>query len=133
MRGQSSPSFVPNVIKTTTFLNDDLAQKELQLQRHRERIESYHNKTDSANFVLMQGAGNFRNAGDFARRSKAKDSSGAILWILHYRTLSIFRTFSSSTFIMSDVQSIQFTFHHQFGFDTGRTKFEQHTDSVLSV
>ena len=30
----------------------------------------------------------------------------AILLILHYRTLSLFRTVSSSTFIMSDVQSI---------------------------
>ena len=27
----------------------------------------------------------------------------------------------------------QFTLHHQFGFDTGRTKFEQQTDSILSA
>ena len=30
----------------------------------------------------------------------------AVLLILHYRTMSLFRTVSSSTFIMSDVQSI---------------------------
>ena len=41
--------------------------------------------------------------------------------ILLYRTMSLFRTVSSSTFIMSDVQSI--TFHHQFRIDTGRSKF----------
>ena len=27
----------------------------------------------------------------------------------------------------------QFTFHHQFGIDTGRSKFEQQTDSILSA
>ena len=27
----------------------------------------------------------------------------------------------------------QFAFHHQFGIDTGRSKFEQQTDSILSV
>ena len=29
--------------------------------------------------------------------------------------------------------AIQFTFHHQFGIDTWRSKFEQQTDSILSV
>ena len=33
--------------------------------------------------------------------------------------------------IMSDVPSIYI--HHQFGIDTGRSKFEQQTDSVLSA
>ena len=27
----------------------------------------------------------------------------------------------------------QFTFHHQFGIDIGRTEFEQKTDSILSA
>ena len=31
--GQSSPSFVPSVIKTNILLNDDLAHEEFQLQR----------------------------------------------------------------------------------------------------
>ena len=35
-----------------------------------------------------------------------KDIQDAILLILHYRTMSLFRTTSSSAFIMSDVQSI---------------------------
>ena len=39
MRRQSSPSFVPSVIKTNIPLNDDLAHEEFLLQRYRERIE----------------------------------------------------------------------------------------------
>ena len=40
MRGQSSPSFVPSVIKTNVPLdNDDRAHKDLLLHRYRERIE----------------------------------------------------------------------------------------------
>ena len=54
----------------------------------------------------------------------------AVLLIVHYRTMSLFRTVSSSTFVTSDVQSIC-TFHHQFRIDTGRTKFEQHRQTVF--
>ena len=39
MRGQSSPSFVPSVIKTNILLNDDPANEEYLLRRYRERIE----------------------------------------------------------------------------------------------
>ena len=39
VRGQSSPSFVPSVIKTNIPLNDDSAHKQFLLQRYRERIE----------------------------------------------------------------------------------------------
>ena len=39
VRGQSSPSFVPSVIKTNILLTDDLAQEEDLLERKRERIE----------------------------------------------------------------------------------------------
>ena len=39
VRGQSSSSFVPSVIKTNIPLNDDPAHKEFLLQRYRERIE----------------------------------------------------------------------------------------------
>ena len=55
----------------------------------------------------------------------------AVSLILLYRTMSLFRTASSSTFIMLDVQSI--TFHHQFWIDTGRSNFERQTDSILSA
>ena len=47
VRGESSSSFVPSVIKTEVPLDcDDPASKDLQLQQHGERIESYHNKTN---------------------------------------------------------------------------------------
>ena len=39
VRGQSSPSFVPSVIKTNIPLNDDPAHEEFLLQRYRQRIE----------------------------------------------------------------------------------------------
>ena len=41
VRGQSSPSFVPSVIKTEVPLNDDSAHKKFPLQRYRERIEKF--------------------------------------------------------------------------------------------
>ena len=46
MMGQSSSSFVPCEIKTEVPLNNNHAHEDLSLQRHGERIESYHNKTD---------------------------------------------------------------------------------------
>ena len=39
VRGQSSPSFVPSVIKTNMPLHDDPAHKEFLLQQYGERIE----------------------------------------------------------------------------------------------
>ena len=47
VRGQSSSSFVPSVIKTEVPLdNDDRAHKDLLLKQYGERIEIYHNKTN---------------------------------------------------------------------------------------
>ena len=48
VRGQSSCSFVPSVIKTNMLLNDDdLAQREFLLHRKKENeLKSCHNKTD---------------------------------------------------------------------------------------
>ena len=47
VRGQSSSSFVPSVIKTDMPLfDDDLARKEFLLQRKKNELKSYHNKTD---------------------------------------------------------------------------------------
>ena len=45
VRGQSSSSFVPSVIKTNMLLNDDPAQREFPLQRYGNELKSYHNKT----------------------------------------------------------------------------------------
>ena len=65
VRGQSSPSFVPNVIKTNILLNDDPAHKELLLQRYRERIEKL-SKQDrlskictDAGFLATVGVGRY--------------------------------------------------------------------------
>ena len=67
-----------------------------------------------------------------AKRSELfKVIQDAILLILHYRTMWLFRAASSSTFLCRMCN--QFTFQHQFRIDTGRSKFEQKTDSILSV
>ena len=55
----------------------------------------------------------------------------AILLILHYWTMSWFRTVSSSTFITLDVQSVCTPSRIQDWY--GRTKFEQQTDSIPSA
>ena len=45
--GQSSPLFVPSVMKTHIFLTDDPAQQEEDLlQNYQERIESYHKNAE---------------------------------------------------------------------------------------
>ena len=55
----------------------------------------------------------------------------AVSLILLYRTMSLFRTVSSSTIVMSDVQSIDIP--SSIRDDTWRSKFEQQTDSILSA
>ena len=56
MRGQSSPSFVPSVIKTNVPLdNDDPAHKEVQLQRYRERIEKLSQQDRLSKFCTDAG------------------------------------------------------------------------------
>ena len=53
MRGQSSPSFVPSVIKTNIHLNDDPAYKEFLLQRKRERIENLSHQDRLSQFCTV--------------------------------------------------------------------------------
>ena len=65
----------------------------------------------------------------FYTSERFKVIQDAISLILLYRTMYLFRTFSSSTHITSMCN--QFPFHHQFGIDTRRSKFEQQTDSIL--
>ena len=55
----------------------------------------------------------------------------AILFILHYRTMSYSERPLPVHF--SCRMCNQFAFHHQFGIDTGRSKFEQQTDSIVSA
>ena len=54
VRWQSSPSFVPSVIKTNILLTDDPAQEEVYCKDTRNELKSYHNKIEWLNFVLMQ-------------------------------------------------------------------------------
>ena len=54
--GQSSSSFVPSVIKTSVLLNnDDLAHKELLLQRYGERIEKLSQQDRLSKFCTNAG------------------------------------------------------------------------------
>ena len=57
---------------------------------------------------------------------------GAILLILLYRTMLIPNNFFEYVHLSYRMCN-QFTFHHQFSIDTGRSKFEQKTDSILSA
>ena len=85
-----------------------------------------------------------RGGGNKKRYQYCTDSLGTILYLRALQghsgrslidptlqTSSLFWTVSSSTFIMSMCN--QFTFHHQFRIDTGRSKFEQQIDSILSA
>ena len=60
-----------------------------------------------------------------------KSIQDAVSLIVLYRIMLLFRAASSST--LSCRMCNQFTFHHQFGIDTWKSKFEQQTDSVLSA
>ena len=55
MRGQSSPSFVPSVIKTNIPLNDDPAHEEDLLHRYRERIEKLSQQDKVSKFCTDAG------------------------------------------------------------------------------
>ena len=56
VRGQSSSSFVPSVIKTEVLLDcDDLARKDLQLQQYGERIEKLSQQDKFSKFCMDAG------------------------------------------------------------------------------
>ena len=56
VRGQSSSSFVPSVIKTNMLLNDDdPAHRELLLQRYGERIEKLSQQDTLSKFCTDAG------------------------------------------------------------------------------
>ena len=55
MRGQSSPSFVPSVIKTNILLNDDPAHKKFLMQRKRERTEKLSQQDRLSKFFTDAG------------------------------------------------------------------------------
>ena len=54
VRGQSSSSFVPSVIKTEVLLHcDDLAHKDLLLQQYGERIEKLSQQDKLSKFCML--------------------------------------------------------------------------------
>ena len=55
VRGQTSPSFVPSVIKTNIPLNDDPAHKEFLLQSYRERNEKLSQQDRLSKFCTDAG------------------------------------------------------------------------------
>ena len=75
------------------------------------------------------------------------DSSGAILYLRalqgHSGRNIIDPSFQDNVIVQNNFfqymyhvscrMCVQFTFHHQFGINTGRTKFEQQTVSILSA
>ena len=83
--------------------------------------------------------------GNKKRYHYCTDSSGIILYFRalqgHSGRSLIDRTLQDNViipdcffkYILSCRMCNQFTFHHQFGIDTGRSKFEQQIDSILSA
>ena len=73
VRGQSSSSYVPNVIKTNVPLNnDDLAHKELLLQRYGERIEKLSQQDRLSKFCMDAG---FLNVAEIGQYFMTKDTA----------------------------------------------------------
>ena len=65
MSGQSSPSFVPSVIKTNILLNNDPAHEEFLLQRKRERIEKLSQQDRLSKFCMDAGFLNVVEVGQY--------------------------------------------------------------------
>ena len=63
----------------------------------------------------------------FCTSELSKVIQDAISLTLHYKTMSLFRDNFFQVHLSCRMCN-QFTFHHQFKIDTGRTKFEQQTD-----
>ena len=72
VRGQSSSSSVPNVIKTEVFLDcDDFARKDLLLQQYGERIEKLSQQDKLSNFCMDAG---FLNVVEIGQYFMTKDT-----------------------------------------------------------
>ena len=73
VRGQSSSSFVPNVIKTNVLSNsDDHDHKDLLLQRYGERIEKLSQQDKLSKFCMDAG---FLNDVEIGRYFMTKDTA----------------------------------------------------------
>ena len=92
MKGQSSPSFVPSVIKTNIPLNDDPAHEEILLQRYRERIEKLSQRDRLSKFCTDAG---FLTAGEVGQYFTTKDTEELSQFIDSVvRSVNLFREFS---------------------------------------
>ena len=76
VRGQSSPSFVPNVINTNALLNnDDPTHKELLLQRYGERIEKLLQQDKLSKFCTDAGFLNVVEVGQYFMTKDTEECS----------------------------------------------------------
>ena len=76
VRGQSSSSFVPSVIKTEMPLDcDDLARKDLPLQQYGERIEKLSQQDKLSKFCMDAGFLNVAEIGQYFMTKDTADSS----------------------------------------------------------
>ena len=82
MGGQSSSSFVPNVIKTSVLLNDDdPAHKEFLLQRYGERIEKLTQQDTLSKFCTDAGFLTTVEVGQYFMTNDTEDSHNSqIQW-----------------------------------------------------
>ena len=65
VKEQSSPSFVPSVIKSNISFNDDLAQEAYLLQRYRERTEKFSQQDKLSQFCMDAGFLKTVNVGQY--------------------------------------------------------------------
>ena len=73
VRGQSSSSFVPSVIKTEVLLDcDDLAHKDLLLQQYGERIEKLSQQDKLSKFCMDAG---FLAVAEIGQNFRTKDTA----------------------------------------------------------
>ena len=75
VKRQSSPSFVPSVIKTHTLLTDDPAQEEDLLQRYQERIEKLSQQDRVIKFCTDAGFLTTVDVGQYFMRKDTEEFS----------------------------------------------------------
>ena len=106
-------------ISSHTLLIGLTVRWESMLGRRRRRY-----KEDSSTLLILQE--------QLCISELFKDIQDAILLILHYRTILLFRATSLPVHISCRMCN-QFAFYHQFLINTWRSKFEQKTNSILSA
>ena len=85
MRGQSSSSFVPSVIKTSVPLNDDPVRNEFLLQQYGERVEKLSQQDKLSKFCTDAG---FLNVVEIGQYLMEKDTEE----FLQFRAVPVVNT-----------------------------------------